>query len=464
MDAEQTAFIEVFREFLDRINRMPAATAQVTPLGAVVERHLGVPAGSAPVVAEQIPPHRLVDADIALDELSGGAEPVGVTGGQQRFSESLPELLSHPWVRFGVGPVDYVEAATGPATSRQVVAFGLRLFSFDGAPVAVLQRSENRQFGAETARVEVLAADPAVSGRVLAEVRRLMVERSVLRGQVLTFRAGEFGHHHSAPGADFLERPQIPEEGLVLPDGVLSRITRHVVGMREHRTELIAAGRHLKRGVLLYGPPGTGKTLTVRHLLGRSDGVTCVLLTGPAIRLITEATEIARSLQPAIVVLEDVDLIAAERDMFGPQPLLFAVLDALEGLDGDADVTFLLTTNRVELLERALVERPGRVDLAVEIPLPDPALQRRLFRYYGGDLGLSTDALDAAADRSAGTTASFAKELMRRVVLDAAEAGESVSDAFLVSALEDLLSSREALTRNLLGGGSAAQSGTHPPR
>ena len=45
-------------------------------------------------------------------------------------------------------------------------------------------------------------------------------------------------------------------------------------------------------------------------------------------------------------MLEDVDLVAAERGSFGLQPMLFEVLDALDGIDGDADVAFVLTTNR----------------------------------------------------------------------------------------------------------------------
>ena len=77
----------------------------------------------------------------------------------------------------------------------------------------------------------------------------------------------------------------------------------------------------------------------------------------------------ARALQPSIVVLEDCDLIAEDRSFgHGPQPLLFEVLDAMDGLASDADVAFVLTTNRVDMLERALAQRPGRVDLAVEIP------------------------------------------------------------------------------------------------
>jgi len=280
-----------------------------------------------------------------------------------------------------------------------------------------------------------------------------MLELSVLRGQVLSFSGSDFDPR--VGGAVFLDRPDVSADDVVLPDGVLTTISRHVVGIGTHRDRLRAAGRHLKRGVLLYGPPGTGKTLTVRHLLATTPGTTAVLLTGPSIHFVSEATELARAMQPAIVVLEDIDLIAQERGRFGPQPLLFAVLDALDGLAGDADVTFVMTTNRVELLERALAERPGRVDLAVEIPLPDAVARARLFRLYAQGLPLSDEAIEAAAHRSTGVTASFAKELMRRVVLTAAEAEREVGDDDLSAALEELLSARETLTRSLLGAGDA---------
>src|SRR5205814_4503363 len=97
-----------------------------------------------------------------------------------------------------------------------------------------------------------------------------------------------------------------------------------------------------------------------------------ILLTGRSIRLIDEAAALARRLQPSMVVLEDVDLIAADRDYTpGGNPMLFALLDAMDGVGADADVTFLLTTNRADILESALADRPGRVDLAVELPRPD---------------------------------------------------------------------------------------------
>jgi ATP-dependent 26S proteasome regulatory subunit len=288
-----------------------------------------------------------------------------------------------------------------------------------------------------------------------AEVRRLMVERSVLRGQVLTIGGNQFSR--STGSMTFVERPEVPADHVILDQTTLDGIVRHVVGIGEHRDALTKAGQHLKRGLLLYGPPGTGKTHTVRHLLTRTAGTTAILLTGPAIRYIALAAEVARAMQPAIVVLEDVDLVANDRSLMPGNSVLFAILDALDGLDGDADVTFVLTTNRVEVLERALADRPGRIDHAAEIPLPDGEARRRLLSLYAGALPLTSSALDAAAARSDGTTGSFAKELVRRTVLSGAQAAREPDDADLERALDELLSARAELTRKLLVGGGDAE-------
>jgi hypothetical protein len=455
MDASQQQFVETFRQFLeDVIQQQRMRPAEVTPLGTIIEQHLGTPVNELPLVSEPIAPHRLVDADIALELLATpDSQLIGCSGGQQRFHEDFPQLLMHPHMSFAAAPVDYVTVDTGPDSQRRVVSYGIRLFQFDGQPVAVLQRAAARQYGRESAALEVLTADTELSGRVLAEIRRLMLAHSVLRGKVLTFTGDEFAH--GAAGATFVPRPTVTADEIVLAPGVLERISAHVVDIGSQRERLTAAGQHLKRGVLLYGPPGTGKTLTVRHLLSRTENVTAVLLTGSSIRFITEAAELARAMQPAIVVLEDVDLVAHERGMHGgPQPLLFAVLDALDGLDGDSDVAFILTTNRADLLEPALAARPGRVDLAVEIPLPDQDARRRMFALYAAGLGMTDAAVRDAADRAEGVTGSFAKELMRRTVLAAAREDRDVTDADLVLALDDLLSSGATLTRSLLGVGA----------
>jgi ATP-dependent 26S proteasome regulatory subunit len=246
---------------------------------------------------------------------------------------------------------------------------------------------------------------------------------------------------------------------------VLGRVERHALGVAAHRQALLAVGQHLKRGLLLYGPPGTGKTHTTRYLLGQMTGYTRLVITGRALMAVGQVTEMARDLQPSVVVLEDVDLVAEERSM-GPRssPVLFDLLDAMDGAAGDADLLFLLTTNRADLLEPALAARPGRVDVAVEIELPDAAARERLLALYGRGVPLALTPEDSATaiERTDGTTASFLKELIRRSVLEALRETEGqaggtavppVTGAHLARALDDLLDSAQGVTRTLLGVG-----------
>ena len=210
---------------------------------------------------------------------------------------------------------------------------------------------------------------------------------------------------------------------LILPAETFDDVRRQVVGVARHRAALRSAGQHLKRGLLLYGPPGVGKTHTVRYLVGELSDTTIVQLSGDTLPAIRQACSVARALQPAMIVVEDVDLIAEERDHYNgsPMPLLFTLLNEMDGLDEDADVVFLLTTNRADLLEGALASRPGRVDQAVHIGLPDREARRRLVELYRRGLDLDETRLDEVLDRTEGVTASFLKELLRRAAVVAAD-------------------------------------------
>jgi SpoVK/Ycf46/Vps4 family AAA+-type ATPase len=279
---------------------------------------------------------------------------------------------------------------------------------------------------------------------------------NVYRGHVLDVTLGAMG----GVSLQFSEVPTTARADVVLPDAVLNRVERHAMGVSTHRAALLTAGQHLKRGLLLYGPPGTGKTHTTRYLIGQMSGYTRLLLTGQALHAIGSAAELARNLQPAVLVLEDVDLVAEDRS-FGPgsSPVLFDLLDAMDGAAADADLLFVLTTNRSDLLEPALAARPGRVDVAIEIALPDADARRRLFDLYarGVPRALTDAEVDEIVERTDGVTASFLKELLRRTVLEALTEHSPlrvVTAAHTGRALDDLLDSAQGVTRSLLGVGN----------
>jgi cell division protease FtsH len=281
-----------------------------------------------------------------------------------------------------------------------------------------------------------------------------MREHNVYRGRVISFHAG-----HGSLSVRFPVLSHVLREAVILPDGVLERLERHALGVSAQRKRLTAGGRHLKRGILLHGPPGTGKTHTVTYLLGAMPGRTTVILTGQSLGLVEQATTIARQLAPATVVLEDVDLIAAERTMPGGHGPLFELLNQMEGLESDEDLLFVLTTNRADVLEPALAARPGRVDLALEVPLPDAAARERLLALYAAEIPLDEEVTKRLVQGTEGVAGAFIKELIRQAALRAA-LGErdTAAAADLEAALADLLDERAALTRRLLG-----QPGGDPP-
>ena len=125
------------------------------------------------------------------------------------------------------------------------------------------------------------------------------------------------------------------------------------------------------------------------YLAAQMPGRTAVLLTGQGLGAVGASIDLATALQPAMVVLEDVDLVAMDRSYEETNPILFELLNAMDGLDEDHDVLFVLTTNRADLLEPALAARPGRIDQAVELPLPDAEGRRRLLELYGEGLELT---------------------------------------------------------------------------
>jgi hypothetical protein len=462
-EAEARAFAASFRSFLDWIHTADDAD-QRNEVAVLVADFLGPDGLVHSVVTRDLPAFEHVNLQTAINAWSARpgrtAEVRGVLL-PPHFSLQLQQLVSAdpgPGRLRLIAPA-LIDLPNGPDSTLGCLRLALLLVSdARGRYILMVQSPSDHHQGLE---VEVAGLPVAEAQAVLAELDQLRGELNVYRGHLLDVTLNPMG----GVILTFAVPPGLRREDVVLPGAVLTRAERHALGVAAHRDALLAAGQHLKRGLLLYGPPGTGKTHTTRYLLGQMAGYTRLVLTGRALIGVGAVTELARDLQPAVVVLEDVDLVAEERSM-GPasSPVLFDLLDAMDGAAPDADLLFLLTTNRADLLEPALAARPGRVDVAVEIELPDAAARERLLALYGRGvpLELTPEDIATAVERTDGTTASFLKELIRRSVLEALHDGErpagavtlpAVTGAHLTRALDDLLDSAQGVTRTLLGVG-----------
>jgi len=444
-----------------------AARADERPtLSRYLREHLGPEGAAHDVVAEGWAGYEHVDVQLGLDawlaEDGRTHRLVGVSAFQHR-SFGLAELFaggaSMRWEGPRPGNVARVNLPVGPGEEvLACVRCGIYLVDEEAGPTALLLRDADPESGIGQVTVQIMSADPERAPQIATELRRLATVHNVFRHQVLSFAGSEVFDYEQAL-LRFHERPSLSADALVLPADTLQAVRRQVVETARHKDRLLAAGQHLKRGLLLHGPPGVGKTHTIRYLMSSLTETTVVQVTGESMHLLSAACSVARALQPSMVVVEDVDLIAEDRgDHPGRHPLLFQLLNEMDGLEEDADVVFVLTTNRPDLLEPALASRPGRVDQAVELQLPDLEARRRLFDLYRGRLEMDRSNLDGVLERAEGVTASFIKELLRRAAVlaasrtDAPETeGLRVAAADLDDALEELLSTRNTMTRVLLG-------------
>ena len=451
-------FLASFKNFMDKAVEQARVEEPETLFLSKLRTHFGTDPIHLPTVRETFEKADHPNLHLAVTSLLAGqswsSQLTGFIVPYANEGVKFSHLLSpHYGSEAKEGPVEYINMMLHDDRSLACVQAGLYLAHQGNEPVALLI-SGPRDWHS-TVDLEVMALEPAKVDHVLKTLRTNMRANNVYRSHVVSLAPGNY----NALEVHFHHLPTIHRENIILPQGVLDRVERQTIGFAQHSERLKAVGRHIKRGLLLYGPPGTGKTLTAMYLANQMPGRTILLLTGRAVGLLEQSCKMARLLQPATILLEDVDLIAEERTQqdAGCNVLLFELLNQMDGLADDADVLFLLTTNRPDILEPALAARPGRIDQAIEIPLPDHACRRRLFDLYGQGLTLRLERLSELIEQTEGVSAAFIRELMRKAALFAAEEGDMiiVEDRHIDEALKELDFEGGELTKRLLGASRA---------
>jgi ATP-dependent 26S proteasome regulatory subunit len=228
------------------------------------------------------------------------------------------------------------------------------------------------------------------------------------------------------------------------------------------RGKLQQLGIPMKKGSLFYGPPGTGKTHTIHYLATQLPEPTTLLVTAEQVDLWDHYFQLARFLQPAMIAIEDVDLIARARErMYGPcdESLLNKLLNEMDGLREDPALLFVLTSNRPENLKAALASRPGRIHQAIEFPLADDQGRAQLVGLCTCGLPLSENIVATMVKRTKKASAAFIKELMRRSAPFYLQAGGNggLTSECPDAALEEMLFSGASLNVKLLGGAASEE-------
>ncbi len=415
-----------------------------------------------------------VDLQRVLEAIFGGEIPVAqFLGVHMPFSHDtitlaslMPSKSRHGFAA-EIGPLQYEDLDIGEGEPARCLKQALWLAGKPGVRFSALLSPAFTHGRKAGVHLEI-GVMPGTTGseltrRLFTDIERRVQSAGSYRGRVLSLEG--MPHNPGSIGTVRVHRlKRVSRDQIVLPASTLALLDRNVLQFVRRRGELRALGMPMKKGLLFYGPPGTGKTHTVHYLAAELPEHTTLLITAEQVALLGEYMQLARFLQPAIVVIEDADLIArARQDMNSPceESLLNRLLNEMDGLREDAELLFILTTNRPEQIESALAGRPGRIDQAVEFPLPDADGRRKLVWLYAGGLALADDIVELLVQKTQQGSAAFIKELMRRSAQASIEAGAGakLTQAHVELALDEMLFSGGSLNRQLLGAAEVGAGG-----
>jgi cell division protease FtsH len=190
----------------------------------------------------------------------------------------------------------------------------------------------------------------------------------------------------------------LPDQQFPIIDKYLnSELSKNVLNMFDKADEFAKFGLPAKRAIILEGGPGNGKSMICRWLAKRlkQKGVTTFWVTAKSIlgnSNVADIFDMARNLSPSLIIMEDMDLITGSRNNpFAREETgaLGELLNQMDGLTKNENVVIVATTNKVNSLDEALSDRPGRFDRVYKVGLPQKDVAEQIAKSFLLASGLS---------------------------------------------------------------------------
>lgn len=209
-------------------------------------------------------------------------------------------------------------------------------------------------------------------------------------------------------------------------------------------------GAKIPRGVLLAGDPGTGKTLMARAVAGEanvpffsiSGSEFAEMFVGVGASRVRDLFSKAKKNAPSIIFIDEIDAVAHKRDARGgagreDEQTLNQILVEMDGFDNDSGVIVMAATNRVDMLDKALL-RPGRFDRHVNVTLPERKDRLEILKVHFKGKPVESDVdLEALAKKTAGSSGADLANIANEAAITAAREGhKAISNKDLTEAFE----------------------------
>jgi hypothetical protein len=222
---------------------------------------------------------------------------------------------------------------------------------------------------------------------IIAHVRQLLHESNPFKGRVVLFNRDL---------RTVRSRMSDRSWGDIVPHEQVRSELDFIAASIRNREMLKAEGLSIRRGLLLSGPPGDGKSTAIECFVNDIAGEASIIIV-EAVEHIRAVYHLAQTLAPAVVILEDLDLMTKSRQT----PYAYAavskddvtgeLLQVLSGGSAYADIVTIATTNHPEAIDEALAKRAGRFDAHIRMGYPSDADKQRILALYLDRFGVGDD-------------------------------------------------------------------------
>lgn len=220
-----------------------------------------------------------------------------------------------------------------------------------------------------------------------------------------------------------ISKPQVPWSDIGGLEEVKEKIRESIEWPLKDPNAFRQFGIKPAKGILLYGPPGTGKTMLAKAVATESDA-NFISIKGPELvskwvgeseKHIRDIFKRAKQLAPAIIFFDEFDSISKVRGdtlTDSTERMVNQLLSELDGVEELERVCIIAATNRPELIDPALL-RPGRIDLKIEIPLPNQASRLDILNVNTQKMPLGNVHLHELAKKTEGWSGAYLANLCR---------------------------------------------------
>lgn len=241
-------------------------------------------------------------------------------------------------------------------------------------------------------------------------------------------------------------------------EALKEELREHVIDPLQHSEKYDKYGISVEKGILLFGPPGTGKTHISKALAGELDinwakvkgGDIISKWVGEGTENITELFEEARTHQPCLIFIDEIDALSPERNSLNQTHNQMAMVNTLleeisELNDQEDDVIVVGATNREDQLDPAML-RSGRLSQKIEVPPPDASTRRQIFDHHL-DAPRAVDlCLESVGDETIGLTAADMEQVATNAARNALEREGRVTLADVRTAIDSVASSNRSVS------------------